>query len=490
MTDTADGPLVYRNCDWIVAWDAAAGSHVYLQGADLAVSGDALSFVGKGYDGPVGREIDGRGTMLIPGFVDIHSHPGHEPGWKGMLEELGSPRLGQSSLYEFMPVFNVGPAYARHARRVATAELLKSGVTTICDLGQPRPDWPEHYAETGIRAVLWAMFRSGPWKTLNGHSVEYDLDAATGDRLLREAIALMDEASRHPSGRITGLLCPAQIDTVTEGQILDALAAARERGQPIQIHAAQSMVEFAEIVRRTGETPIGWLDKIGALGPDLVIGHGIFLNDHPWLHYPQADDFARLRGSGAAVAHCPVVFARRGIALNTLGRYMEAGIPCGIGTDTFPHNMLDELRLACYASRIMAGSYTAASTAQAFTAATSGGADIIRRPDLGRLRAGCKADFAVIDMANPYMQPDYEPLRSLIYSANDRAVRDVYVDGRQVVRNGELTMFDIEEDIAMLRRGQQEVIATAASRDWAGRTLEQLSPRVFPISRTASASHG
>ena len=481
MTDALDAPLVFRGCDWIVAWDATAGSHCYLRGADLAVSGRDIAFVGKGYDGPVGTELDGRGLMLIPGFVDIHSHPGHEPGWKGMLEELGSPRLGQSSLYEFMPVFNVGPAYARHARRVATAELLKSGVTTICDLGQPRPDWPEHYAETGIRAVLWAMFRSGPWKTLNGHSVEYDLDFATGDRLLRDAIVLMDEASRHPSGRISGMLCPAQIDTVTEGQILDAQAAARERGQPIQIHAAQSMVEFAEIVRRTGETPIGWLDKIGALGPDLVIGHGIFLNDHPWLHYPQADDFARLRDSGAAVAHCPVVFARRGIALNTLGRYMEAGIPCGIGTDTFPHNMLDELRLACYAGRIMAGSYTAASTAQAFTAATSGGADIIRRPDLGRLAAGCKADFAAIDMANPYMQPDYEPLRSLVYSANDRAVRDVYVDGRQVVRNGEVTCFDIAEDVAMLRKGQGEVIATAASRDWAGRTLDELSPRVFPI---------
>jgi 5-methylthioadenosine/S-adenosylhomocysteine deaminase len=426
-------------------------------------------------------EIDGRGVMLIPGFVDIHSHPGHEPGWKGMLEELGSAKLGQSSLYEFMPVFNIGPAYAKHARRVAVSELLKSGVTTICDLGQPLPDWPEHYVETGIRAVLWAMFRSGPWKTRNGHEVEYNLDPATGDRLLREAIILMDEANKHPSGRISGLLCPAQIDTVTEGQILDALAAARERNQPIQIHAAQSIVEFQEIVRRTGETPIGWLDKIGALGPDLVVGHGIFLNDHPWIHFPQANDFERLRDSGAAVAHCPVVFARRGIAMNNLGRYMEAGIPCGIGTDTFPHNMLDELRMVCYAGRIIAGSYTAVTTAQAFTAATSCGADIIRRPDLGRLAVGSKADFAVIDMSNPYMQPDYEPLRSLVYSANDRAVRDVFVDGIQVVKNGEVTLFDIEEDIAMLRKGQAEVIATAASRDWAGRTLEELSPRVFPI---------
>ncbi|HEY8565699.1 MAG TPA: amidohydrolase family protein [Beijerinckiaceae bacterium] len=472
---------VFRRCDWIVAWDAAAKSHVYLRNADLAFSGDRITFVGQHYDGEAAEEIDGSGTLLMPGFVNIHSHTGHEPGWKGMLEELGSPRLGQSSLYEFMPVFQVGPEYAHHARRVAVAELLRSGVTTICDLAYPRDGWVEDYEATGIRAVLWAMFRSGPWKTRNGHSVEYDLDFAAGDKALRSALDLTAEISKHPSGRFTGYIGPAQIDTVNKGQIKDALAAARERGQPITIHAAQSIVEFQEIVRRTGFTPIAWLDHIGALGPDTLIGHCIFLNDHPWIHFPQANDFERLRDSGAAVAHCPVVFARRGIALNTLGRYMDAGIPCGIGTDSFPHNMLDEMRLACYAGRILQGSFTAVSTRHAFMAATTGGADIIRRPDLGRLEPGAKADLVAVEMTHPQMQPDYEPLRSLIYSAGDRAVRDVWVDGRQVVRAGDLVTFSIEENVAMLRKGQAEVIAGAPGRDWAGRGLEELSPRVFEV---------
>jgi cytosine/adenosine deaminase-related metal-dependent hydrolase len=464
-----------------VAWDQAAGSHVYLRGADFAVSGREIVHVGKDYRGPVAQEVDARDLMIIPGFVDIHSHPGHEPGWKGMLEELGSPKLGQSSLYEFMPVFQVGTEYTRPCLRVAVSELLKSGVTTICDLGRPRPTWADEYAETGIRAVLWGMFRSGPWKTTNGHSVDYDLDFAAGDKALKDAIAIADEASRHPSGRITGFFGPAQIDTCSEGQIRDALAAARERNQPIQIHAAQSIVEFQEIVRRYGATPVEWLDRIGALGPDTIIGHCIFLNDHPWIHYPHASDFDRLRDSGAMVAHCPVVFARRGIALNTLSRYVKAGIRCGIGTDSFPHNMLDEMRMACYAGRIVAGSFTASTTHDVFMAATATGADMIRRPDLGRLARGCKADFSVVDMRNPYMQPDYEPIRSLVYSANDRAIRDVYVDGRRVVKDGEIVDFDIEDDVEALRRAQAEAIAAAPGRDWAGRRLDQLSPRVFPV---------
>jgi cytosine/adenosine deaminase-related metal-dependent hydrolase len=176
-----------------------------------------------------------------------------------------------------------------------------------------------------------------------------------------------------------------------------------------------------------------------------------------------------------------VVFARRGIALSTLGRYMDAGIPCGIGTDSFPHNMLDELRLACYGGRILQGSFTAVSTRHAFSAATLGGASIIRRPDLGRLAVGAKADLAVIDMSHPYMQPDYEPLRSLIYSAGDRAVRDVYVDGVRVVKDGRVIAFDIAEDLAMLRKGQEEVVANAPQRDWAGRSLAEMSPRVYPV---------
>ena len=82
-------------------------------------------------------------------------------------------------------------------------------------------------------------------------------------------------------------------------------------------------------------------------------------------------------------------------------------------------------------------------------------------------------------MSNPYMQPDYEPIRSLVYSANDRAIRDVYVDGRQVVRDGAVLDFEIGEDIEMLRRAQGEAITGAPGNDWAGRRLDQLSPRVF-----------
>ena len=107
----------------------------------------------------------------------------------------------------------------------------------------------------------------------------------------------IDEAIRHPSGRVSAMAGPAQIDTCREGFFKEALQEALKRGIPMQTHACQAVVEFHEMVRRHGKTPIEWLDSIGVLGPDLVIGHGIFLNDHPQIHYPHGNDFERLRES-------------------------------------------------------------------------------------------------------------------------------------------------------------------------------------------------
>jgi 5-methylthioadenosine/S-adenosylhomocysteine deaminase len=476
----AERTTVIRNAAWIVAWNPTGGHHEYLRDADLAFRGRDIVSVGKHYSGPEDVTVDGQDTMLMPGLVNVHSHPTSEPANKGLLEELGSPGLGQSSLYEFMPVFRIAPEAARAASQVAMAELLRSGVTTICDLSGARESWADDLAATGIRAVLCPMFRSASWRTPDGHSVEYAWDEPAGEKGLRHALETIDRAAQHPSGRVSGILGPSQIDTCAAGLLQESLAEARQRGVPIQLHAAQSLVEFGEITRRHGKTPIEWLDSIGVLGQDTVIGHGIFLNDHPWIQWPHADDFALLKRSGAQVAHCPTVFARRGIALNTLGRYMDAGITCGMGTDTFPHNMIDEMRTACYVGRVIAGSFKAVSTAHAFTAATVGGAAMLRRPDLGRLAAGCRADLSIVDLTHPYMQPVRDPLRSLIYSAGERAIRDVYVDGNRVVGEGQVLTIDLEPALATLAKAQQDALNAAPQRDWAGRSAEKMSPFVFP----------
>jgi len=490
MTDansTTNAKLtVVRALDVIVAWDAEQREHIYLHHADLVMRGTQIVQVGGHYEGPVDETVDGRGLMAMPGLINMHSHPSSEPGNRGLLEELGSAKLGQSSLYEYMPVFRADISYAPYSNQVAVAEMLKSGVTTYVDMSLPRPNWAETVAAMGIRSVLAPMFRSAAWHTSNGHSVEYTWDEAAGFKAFEAALAVTKSAFDHPSGRLTAMLCPSQIDTCSEALLRAAQEEARRQGMVMQLHAAQSVVEFHEMTRRHGRTPIEWLDDQGLLAPDLIIGHGIFLNDHPSVYWPQADDFRLLAGSGASVAHCPTVFARRGIAMNFLGRYEKAGIRVAMGTDTFPHNMLDEMRLAMYASRIMARDYTAGSTAVVFNAATSVAADMLGREDIGRLAPGCKADFSLVDLQHPFMRPAREPLRSLLYSAGDRAIKDVYVDGVMLLHNGELLTIDVDRALAEVEASQRATLAKASANDWAKRSVEMMSPTVFRVGGTPS----
>lgn len=469
-----------RNADWIIAWDDQLKSHTYLTNQDVVFKDNKFVQIGGTWDGEADQEIDGRGKMIMPGLVDIHSHPTSEPGNKGLLEELGSKRLGQSSLYEFMPVFRVPQEAAPLATKVAMGEMLQSGVTTIVDMSGSRENWANEVAETGIRGVLCPMYRSARWFTKDGHSVEYEWDEKAGEAAFEQALKTVDDARKHPSGRMDGMLGPSQLDTCTEGLIKDSLAEARKRNMRMQIHAAQSVIEFEVIMRRFGYTPIEYLAHLDALGPDTIIGHGIFLNDHPMLHWPAANDFETLAESGAHVAHCPTIFSRRGIALNTLDRYAKAGIRVGIGTDSFPHNQIEEMRHACLMSRVNTRNYLAGSTDQAFNAATVWGAEAIGRDDIGKLAVGMKADFSIVDTKHPLMRPCREPLRSLIYTAAERAVKDVYVDGQQVVRDGKAIYVDMDSALDQLEEFQRETVATVSERDWAGRQIEEMSPMVFP----------
>jgi cytosine/adenosine deaminase-related metal-dependent hydrolase len=267
----------------------------------------------------------------------------------------------------------------------------------------------------------------------------------------------------------------------TEVALCDSAAAARERRLPLQIHAAQSVVEFHEVMRRHGRTPIGWLRQIGVLGDNAIIGHAIFLDHHSWLHWPTRDDLAGLAETGTTVAHCPTVFSRRGILLEDFGRYRAAGVNLGIGTDTFPHNFVEELRTAAILARIAAGNAHAVTAADIFTAATVGGARALGRDDLGRITLGAKADFVMVDITHPAMQPLYDPVRSMIYAAGERAVRHVFVGGQQVVRDGKALAFDYADATARLEMAQHRAIEKVPRLDWGGRSAAEIMPLTFRL---------
>ena len=472
---------VIKNADVVVAWDAEASRHVYLHGADVAFEGGTLRYVGPRYEGQADETVDGSGRMVMPGLVNIHSHPSSEPLNKGFLDELGSPALYNSSLYEFMPILRPDAEAVPDCVQVAYSELLLSGVTTLADLSVAHPGWIDLAAQSGLRVCLSPMFRSARWYTKNGYIVEYEWDEKAGAEAMATALDVVEKAQNHSSGRLFGMVCPAQIDTCSEGLIKDSYAEARRRGLPWQIHAAQSTVEFHEITRRHGVSPIQWLEKLGVLGDTSIIGHAIFLDDYPRVAWHSRRDLSLLAETGTTVAHCPTVFLRSGIALDDFGRYRRAGVKIAMGTDTYPHNMLEEMRHIGYVARLMAESPRTLTTTDIFEAATTAGAAALGRDDIGKLEVGCKADVVMVDLAHPMMQPRRDPVRSMIYAAAERAVDRVYVDGQLCVEGGKVLTIDYPAAAQRLHEAQKRTEAAAPGFDWAKRPVTDYSPLTFPV---------
>src|SRR3984885_1036148 len=468
-----------RNAEMVIAWDAGAKSHVYMQDADVAFDGGVLTFVGRSYTGPADTIIDGAGKMVMPGLVNIHSHPSSEPMNKGLTDEVGSPGFYNSSLYEYLPIYRADAQAVPDCVRVALSERLLSGVTTVADLSMAHPGWLDLLAESGMRVCVAPMFRSARWFTRNGHVVEYEWNESAGEKAMTEALSLIQRAEQHPSGRLFGMVVPSQIDTCTETLLRESFQEAKARGLGWQIHAAQSVSEFPEITRRHGPTPIGWLDHLGLLSDRSIIGHGIFLDDHPSTRWHTDTDLSRLAETGTTVAHCPTVFARRGITLKEFGRYLRAGVNMGVGTDTYPHNMLDEMRLVSYLARTQAGNPRTMTSTDLFEAATIGGARALGRDDIGRLAPGCRADIVLVDITHPMMRPTHDRVRSLIYAARDRAGRNGCVDGRLVVEDGRGLTMDYPAAAAALHEAQQRIKGNVPKLDWEHRTAEQISPMTF-----------
>jgi cytosine/adenosine deaminase-related metal-dependent hydrolase len=280
---------------------------------------------------------------------------------------------------------------------------------------------------------------------------------------------------------LSGVVSPMQIENCSDNLLRDSLDAARDRKIPFTLHVAQGVLEHLEMVRRHGTTPIRHAKDVGILGPTTIIGHAILPDTHSWIRWHTKDDVRLLAESGCSVAHCPTPFARYGIMMESFGDYVRAGINMAIGTDTTPHNMLEEIRKAGTLARIASRNINNVSSGMLLHAATVAGAEALMRDDLGRLAPGARADLVLVDLSHPDMMPARDPLRSLIFHAAERAVRDVYVAGRKVVSNGRVTTLDHRAAAERLTEAQMRMMKQTPNRDYLKRTADEIAPLSLPV---------
>ncbi|GIW06591.1 MAG: ethylammeline chlorohydrolase [Dehalococcoidia bacterium] len=466
-------------CGELIAFDGV--EHRLLRDVDLVVADDRVEWIGADATGPFDAEIDASRRLVSPGFVNLHLHSGSTVATR-LVTERRYPALFNAGYLAFSPKRGAPPIGARERAEIgglATAvELLKAGCTTVVDLGQGcDPDaMAEIFGRLGLRAYLSPGVRSGYHVFVNGR-LEIDWLPDEGLGALRTAVAFIERHAGTYDGRIQGMLFPYQGDTCTDTLLRETKAAARALGVAMHMHAAQSLYELHEMMRRTGKTTIQHFAEIGFLGPDLIIAHCPFITGHPSTGLPGDDDLRLLGAFGVTVCHNPTTIFRRGHLLRSFDRYRAAGVNLALGTDHYPRDMIHEMRLASLMGKVVEDDPGAADSLAVFNAATIGGAKALGRDDLGRLYPGARADLLVIDLHRIGAAPLRDPVQDLVLTGSPSDITLVMIDGRVVCQDGVVPGIDEAQLVADLQANAEEILASIPEWHPSGGGVDEVAPR-------------
>jgi cytosine/adenosine deaminase-related metal-dependent hydrolase len=479
------------------------GGHTLIKDGEVVYDGDKIVFVGRGFTGEIQEEIDGAGMLVAPGFIDTHVHAGYG-GQKRLISDVGRPDFFGQPLLEFdVPrkgTFVGGDQ--RHAPESEKArfandpwalftavELLRNGVTTFVEMGATvamQEKLAEAVTRLGTRGYLGAGYDLGGWVAGAGGKLERVIDHEAGAKAFADAVTFSKAVDGTANGRLKAILSPKKVETCSIEQLKETARLARELNFPVCIHAAYNVHEFYDVLREHLKTPVQFLEHVGLLqlGPALNIGHGNFVAEHRRLAYSGGDDIALIGQHRCTVSHCAVNLVRRARFLDTWTKYRKAGVNLALGSDTFPRDMMMQMRTASYFGKVLEHDLQSSTAAEVFEAATVNGATSLNRGDLGRLMPGAKADIILIDMAqgdNLRYGPVRDPIRSLVDCGIGDDVHTVIVDGRVCMRERKIPGVDYGE----LRRAAQTMSEYIWShwQDWdsLGRSADEMCPMSYPV---------
>ncbi len=464
------------------------GEHRILKDGIVVYEGDSIVHVGPRYDGDAGTVIDARKHLVIPGLVNCHVHIGSQAGDR-MVLDAGRRDLFRSGFLNHWPSKGVrGPNLFSFEEtdgpiKYSMASLLKFGSTTVVEMGGEMGGGPGGLApvaaELGLRLYTAPGFASASHYYDQSGRLNRHWDEKAGLDGLDNAIRFAEEIDGKHDDLIRPILVPYELYTSTPELLRRTKKAAEAHKLPITMHVAEAIVEFHDTVRETGRTPIEHLTDLGFLGPEVILGHCLYTSGHSQTAYPFPGDVELVAQSGASVAHCPCVFSRRGLTLESFDRYLDGGINVSIGTDSYPQDIVDELKYASIAAKLAERSPEGGKARDVFNAATLGGAKALGRDDLGRLAPGAKADIVLVDFDNLRIGPFLDPIKALIHCGNGDLVDQVIVNGRTVVTGGRVIAWNEEELTASVRRSTDAAWARFTEYHSGPEPLDVAYPNAF-----------
>ncbi|MCR2802972.1 amidohydrolase [Paenibacillus soyae] len=396
----------------------------------MVVTDDRITYIGEEAPKPEQlapdvKKLNGSRLAFMPGLVNTHGHAA-----MSLLRGYSDDQNLQVWLQEKMwPMEGkYVDADTRAGSALAIVEMLRSGTTAFVDMYDRMDQVAQMTEQAGIRGILT--------RGVIGLCSEEVQQAK-----LHDAITFAKEWNGRADGRITTLLSPHAPYTCPPDYIVKFVEAAHDMNLPLHTHMSETLAEVEQNVRDYGVRPVEHLDRLGFFSRPSLVAHAVHLND---------DEIALLAERGVSVSHNPVSNLKLASGIARVPELLRAGVKVSLGTDSAASNnnldLFEEIRFAALLHKGISGDPTVIPAWEALKLGTIYGAQSVWQGEsFGLLEEGRKADFIAIDLDQPHMYPLTDIVSHLVYSASGRDVRHVWVDGRQVVRDGLCTQMDEEK---------------------------------------------
>jgi cytosine/adenosine deaminase-related metal-dependent hydrolase len=432
---------LFRNA-YVVVMDDAGTEH---DSGWVLVEDGVVAATGGGSEPEADERIDLGGALVTPGLVNTHHH---------LYQTLTRARAQQADLFTWLktlyPVWARIDAEAEHvAARTGLAELALAGCSTVFD---------HHYVfprDAGdlVAAEMSAARELGVRLIPSRGSM--DLGESDGglppDALVEELDEVLADTERLADRHPELVVAPCSPFSVTGRLMEESAELARRRGLQLHTHLAETAEEEAYCRELYGCRPVDYLERLGWLDGDVWCAHCVHLSD---------EDVQRFGETGTGVAHCPSSNLRLGAGVAPVRPLLDARVRVGLGVDGSASNERGDLFLEVKQALLVARGRNgpeALTAREALRLGTRGGADVLRRADIGSLEPGKSADLAVWRTDGLELGGADDPVAGLVLSGPHRVDR-LLVAGQEVVREGRLVRAD-EDEVAREHRRVAERFA-------------------------------
>lgn len=376
--------------------------------------------------------IDVKGDYVLPGLINTHGHASmsllrgyaDDLPLKNWLEEKMWPLEGQYT-----------PEHAKWGAYLSIIEMLRTGTTTFVDMYDNMDEVAKAVDISGIRARL-----------CRGVIGLVPLDIQL--QKLDDATNFAKNWHNQANGRITTMMSPHSPYTCPPDYIEKIVAKAEELDLPMHIHMSETQYEVEQNERDYGERPVKHLEKLGVFHRPTLVAHAVHVNDE------EMDILAKY---DVKVSHNIISNLKLASGVAPVPKMLEKGITVSLGTDSSASNnnldLFEEIKQVAILHKGVNNNSTMIPAETALQLATINGAQALwLEEQVGSLEVGKEADIIVLNTKQVFFQPKHDPISHIVYSASGRDVKDVYVQGKQVVKNGECLTVDEEKVIYEVNR--------------------------------------